>query len=408
MPAKFRACELISIDTSSKPAHPKCVLRGLLPLLSATQPHAHQPHTSLSIFLSLSNNQYQRPILLKGHERSITVVKFNYDGDLLFTCSKDHVPSMWRAEDGDRIGTFNGHKGTIWDLDVDRFSRRVLTASADATVRLWDCETGECIRNFPHRGPVRGIAFAEGSQMYASISDPFVEHNAQISVYDIPENDDPENYPENPRLEIDLPKMPDGKRVNPTNIVWLNMNEALFVTFDNGSIRLYDPVTGEELEEIFPHEKKINRVSFNRDKTLFITSSADFTSKLYDVVDLEHLKTYKTDRPVNDAVISEHKDHILLGGGQEAMSVTTTAGKVGKFETRFFHLVYEEEFGTVKGHFGPINALDINPNGLSYASGAEDGYVRLHFFDKSYLDMKDPVPEVDEEEEKKENDKDED
>merc|ERR1712216_800885 len=99
------------------------------------------------------------------------------------------------------------------------------------------------------------------------------------------------------------------------------------------------------------------------------------------------------DRPVNDAVISEHKDHILLGGGQEAMSVTTTAGKVGKFETRFFHLVYEEEFGTVKGHFGPINALDINPNGLCYASGAEDGYVRLHFFDKSYLDMKDPVPE---------------
>ena len=40
------------------------------------------------------------------------------------------------------------------------------------------------------------------------------------------------------------------------------------------------------------------------------------------------------------------------------------------------------------GHFGPINALDINPNGLSYASGAEDGYIRLHFFDKSYIDMK--------------------
>lgn len=35
----------------------------------------------------------------------------------------------------------------------------------------------------------------------------------------------------------------------------------------------------------------------------------------------------------------------------------------------------------------------INPNGRNYASGAEDGYVRLHFFDKSYLDMKDPVPE---------------
>lgn len=41
-------------------------------------------------------------------------------------------------------------------------------------------------------------------------------------------------------------------------------------------------------------------------------------------------------------------------------------------------------------------SVDINPNGRSYASGAEDGYVRLHFFDKDYLEKKDPVPEEDE------------
>ena len=267
----------------------------------------------------------------------------------------------------------------------------------NSTSRLWDCETGECIKVFPHRGPVRGIAWSEGSHSFATISDPFVDHDAQISIYDVPEDEDPDDYSDTPRLEIPLPKNPDGKRVNPTNVTFLNLNEALFVTFDNGAIRLYDPISGEEIEEIFPHEKKINHVSFNLEKTLFITASADFSSKLYDIVDLEHLKTYKTDRPVNDAVISETKDHILIGGGQDAMSVTTTAGKVGKFETRFFHLVYEEEFGVVKGHFGPINALAINPNGRSYASGAEDGYVRLHFFDKSYLDMKDPVPEEPEE-----------
>ena len=43
-----------------------------------------------------------------------------------------------------------------------------------------------------------------------------------------------------------------------------------------------------------------------------------------------------------------------------------------------------------------LHTVAINPNGRNYASGAEDGYVRLHFFDKSYLDMKDPVPEEDE------------
>lgn len=71
--------------------------------------------------------------------------------------------------------------------------------------------------------------------------------------------------------------------------------------------------------------------------------------------------------------MTETQEHVILGGGQDAMSVTTTSSSVGKFESRFFHMIYESEFGRVKGHFGPINALAINPNGLSYASGAEDG-----------------------------------
>ena len=50
---------------------------------------------------------------------------------------------------------------------------------------------------------------------------------------------------------------------------------------------------------------------------------------------------------------------MLLGGGQEAMSVTTTSLRQGKFETRFWHKVFEEEVGRVKGHFGPINTFEL-------------------------------------------------
>ena len=56
-------------------------------------------------------------------------------------------------------------------------------------------------------------------------------------------------------------------------------------------------------------------------------------------------------------------------------------------------------FLKLRAHSSFFLIVDINPNGRSYASGAEDGYVRLHIFDKDYLDMKDPVPEEDEEEE---------
>lgn len=32
----------------------------------------------------------------------------------------------------------------------------------------------------------------------------------------------------------------------------------------------------------------------------------------------------------------------------------------------------------MKGHFGPINSVMFTPDGKGYASGGEDGYVRVH------------------------------
>ena len=52
------------------------------------------------------------------------------------------------------------------------------------------------------------------------------------------------------------------------------------------------------------------------------------------------------------------------------------------------HFTFQEEFGRVKGHFGPINTVVFSPDGSGYASGGEDGYVRLHTFDQSYHEYK--------------------
>ena len=56
--------------------------------------------------------------------------------------------------------------------------------------------------------------------------------------------------------------------------------------------------------------------------------------QLFDVDTLEVVKVFPTERPVNSAAISPIKDHVILGGGQEAMEVTTTTTKAGKFEAR--------------------------------------------------------------------------
>ena len=48
----------------------------------------------------------KQPISLKGHERSITQVKYCADGDLIFTAAKDNKPTVWYADTGERLGTY--------------------------------------------------------------------------------------------------------------------------------------------------------------------------------------------------------------------------------------------------------------------------------------------------------------
>ena len=127
-----------------------------------------------------------RPILLKGHSRSITMVKYNREGDLLVSCSKDNAPNLWYSQTGERIGTYEGHTGSLWACDISYHSTYLLTASADSTVKLWDVSTGKCLFTFRHTGPVRSVQFSLGDRYFVSVCDKFVDHPATISVYALP------------------------------------------------------------------------------------------------------------------------------------------------------------------------------------------------------------------------------
>lgn len=55
---------------------------------------------------------------MHGHERPITHLKYSPDGDVFFSASKDSTPTMWRAKDGERLGVFYGHNGSVFQLDT--------------------------------------------------------------------------------------------------------------------------------------------------------------------------------------------------------------------------------------------------------------------------------------------------
>ena len=138
---------------------------------------------------------------------------------------------------------------------------------------------------------------------------------------------------------------------------------------ESGKVALFDAKTGEEtLTNQRAHMDVVTDLQLSPDRTYFITSSKDKTARLHDSRTLRVLKTYQTETPLNSAAIAPGKPYVLLGGGQDAMSVTTTSSRQGKFETRFWHKIFEEELGRVKGHFGPINTYVLIPHFPSASS----------------------------------------
>jgi translation initiation factor 3 subunit I len=339
-----------------------------------------------------------RPILLKGHERSLTHCLFNADGDLLFTCSKDNRPTVWYAENGERVGTYEGHNGTVWGCDVTHDSTLLLTASADMTCKMWNVASGEEVWHLATPGPCRWVQWNEGCDKFVVVVDPFRGQPAKVMVFHLPEAG-PGAIGAEPAVQFSLNVDAEGVAALKTGlrvprVMWSALNATLVCGCEDGSLRIVDPATGVQQTCMQPHTAQIQDIQYNKEKTLFVTASKDHSSKAFDAQTYEVLTTFQTDRPVNSCIVHPDKLHVITGGGQDAMSVTTTAGQSGKFEARFFHLVFGDLFGLVKGHFGPINTLAIHPDGHSYVSGGEDGYVRLSTFDDSYMNMRDDVDDT--------------
>ncbi|XP_044253424.1 eukaryotic translation initiation factor 3 subunit I [Tribolium madens] len=321
-----------------------------------------------------------KPLLLHGHERAITQIKYNREGDLLFSSSKDNKPNVWYSLNGERLGTFNGHQGAVWCIDVDWTTTRFLSGAGDNTLKVWDCETGKEIGNITTNSSVRTCLFSYSGNMAVYTTDRALKHNCEIFIIDVRNVDESISHAD-PILRIPIK----GSRVS--SILWDNLDETIITGHESGDLIKWDLKSGKEISSTTrEHEQQINDMQWNKDGTMFVTASKDHTAKLFDAADLMLLKTYKTERPVNSAAISPIFEHVVVGGGQDAMDVTTTSARVGKFDSRFFHMVFEEEFGRVKGHFGPINSVAFHPDGKSYSSGGEDGYVRVHNFDSSYFE----------------------
>jgi translation initiation factor 3 subunit I len=313
---------------------------------------------------------------------NIILHSYNLDGDLIFSVSKDQQICVWFSHNGERLGTYHGHVGAIWTVDVDPTSTMIASGSADNTIRLWEVKTGRCLKTWEFPTAVKRVEFNEDGTKLLGVTEKRMGYLSNIVVMDINPDVDAEQSDEKV-----LTIVCDESKA--TVAGWSYLSKYILAGHEDGSVSQYDAKTGDLLDNVAVHEldNSIVDLQWSADRTYFITACRDKTAKLISARDLAVLKTYPADTPLNSACITPKKDFVILGGGQDAMGVTTTSARQGKFEARFYHKIFEDEVGRVRGHFGPLNTVAADPTGKSYASGGEDGYVRVHHFDKGYFDF---------------------
>ena len=292
----------------------------------------------------------------------------------------------------------------MWTIDVDPSTTLLASGAADNTVRLWDVRTGKCVKTWDFNTAVKRVEFNEDGTKLLAVTEKRMGFLGTIVVLDIKVDVEAEQSDEK-ALVITC------EESKATVAAWSYLSKYIIAGHEDGTVSQYDakvsgpsppshssdvpPVqyltyilsqTGELVDSFAAHEDgmQVTDIQTSADRTYFITSSKDKTAKLISARDLTPLKTYPSDTPLNTAALTPKKPFVILGGGQAAMDVTTTSSRQGKFEARFYHKVFEDEVGRVKGHFGPLNTVAVDPLGRGYASGGEDGYVRVHHFDSAH------------------------
>jgi WD40 repeat protein len=110
-------------------------------------------------------------LTLLGHSGAVYSVEYNGEGKRLVTASADGTARIWDAGTGEALMVLRGHEGAVRDAAFSPDGQFVGTVGADGTVRIWDAETGKQLHSMKHQAAVNSIAFSPDGQTILTASD---------------------------------------------------------------------------------------------------------------------------------------------------------------------------------------------------------------------------------------------
>ncbi len=292
---------------------------------------------------------------LEGHAQTVQSVAFSPDGRRIVSGSADKSIRVWDADTGHEIMTLEGHGGIVTSVAYSPDGQVIGSGNQDQTIKIWDANTGREIKSFEQRQNVMSVAFSPNGWWIASAGSGLEQ---KITIWDT-------NTGQNLRtLEVpyyysyDVAIFTyDGRR-----IIGGGIGDSTRAT-RHGSIGLWDADTGGQLMTLDGHAI-INSVAASPDGRWFASGGSDNKVRLWDMDTGEEFRTLEGHRkPVRSLAIGPNGKRIVSGSFDKTVKVwDAESGRL---------------IGSLDGHTVCAMSVAISPDGRRIASGGYDNTVRV-------------------------------
>ncbi|CAE6456842.1 unnamed protein product [Rhizoctonia solani] len=310
---------------------------------------------------STAASTYSQPF---GHSSPVNAVAFSPDGLHIVSGSTDMTTRIWettiletaRIWDIDAcpksmaVGPLAGHSSAVNSVAVTRNGTRIISASNDYTVRIWDAQTGILIRD-PLTGNssfVNCVAVSpDGTRIVSS------SINGLIELWDTATHHRISSY-RHSKIIYTVTFSPSSALI------------AFGTLAADRMVYLWD-VTGWKMikEGLQGHSNTVFSVAFSPEETCVASGSADGTVILWDIKTHSRL----------GAPLSGHRSYVrsvtfsacgtwLASGGVD--------GTVRLWDRHTCNTIF-----TLSGHDSCVMSVAFSPDGSYIASGSTDNTVRL-------------------------------
>lgn len=317
-----------------------------------------------------SRGHRQIPIVCPGHTRPLAEVQFcaipeESNRTFLISACHDKLPMVRDATSGDWIGTFRGHKGAVWSCRLDPAGYLAATASGDFSVKVWDAITGKDLTTFGHRHIVKTCEFSPDSKFLATGG-----HEGILRIYNLVnvfENKNDEDV-----QPLCIPQLKNEKLII-TKCLWKDA-KTVIASGSDGTIRFWNIAqTPPTLSHTLSVDASVRDMELKelQDGRTLLTIAAGSKVSFFDVT--------KDDQSSYPLI---HSYTVPIHFREEGGASLHPSGK--KFVAggsdlwvRVFDFDTGKELECLKGHHGPVRCVRYSPDGKTYATGSEDGTIRL-------------------------------